>query len=89
LIGERLGWNVRHHGAVILHPHPPIGGHFTDVNRVEIPLVEDALDFALAAALDDEQHALLRFGQHDLVRRHTGLTLRHHCDIDFDPGTPA
>ena len=31
----------------------------------------------LAAALDDEQHALLRLGQHDLVRRHAGLALRH------------
>ena len=27
--------------------------------------------------LDDEQHALLRFGEHDLVRRHAGLALRH------------
>ena len=26
---------------------------------------------------DDEQHALLRLGQHDFVRRHAGLALRH------------
>ena len=38
------------------------------------------------ALLDDEQHALLRFGQHDLVRRHAGLALRHAADVDLDAG---
>ena len=33
---------------------------------------EDVEDFLLAALLRDEQHALLRFGEHDLVGGHAG-----------------
>ena len=40
-------------------------------------------------ALGDEQHPLLRFGQHDLVRRHAGLALRHERDVDLDAGAAA
>ena len=39
--------------------------------------------------LTHEQHALLRFGQHDLVRRHAGLALRHVHDVDLDAGAAA
>ena len=50
-----------------------------------------ALDLLLAALLDDEQHALLRLRQHDLVRRHPGLALRHvrHVDLDADAAARA
>ena len=48
-----------------------------------------ALDFRLAPLLDDEQHPLLRFRQHDFVRRHAGLALRHVHDVDLDAGAAA
>ena len=38
---------------------------------------------------DDEQHALLRFGEHDFVRRHAGLALRHERHVDLDAGAAA
>ena len=48
-----------------------------------------ALDFGFASLLDDEQHALLRLGEHDLVRRHAGLALRDTCDVDLDARAAA
>ena len=74
---------------MILDPENAIRHHITDVRRMEIPLVEDCFDFLLAPLLDDEQHALLRFGEHDLVRRHPGLALRDVADVDLDPAAAA
>ena len=48
-----------------------------------------ALDLGFASPLDDEQHALLRFREHDLVRRHPGLPLRDVLDVDLDAGAAA
>ena len=53
-----------------------------DLHGVQVPLLEDRLDLALAALLDHEQHALLRFGEHDLVGHHAGLALRHERHVD-------
>ena len=74
---------------LILHPQHAVAGDLADVRRVKVPLVEDALDLGFAAALDDQQHALLRFRQHDLVRRHAGLALRHQRDVDLDARAAA
>ena len=41
-------------------------------------------DFVLAALVGDEQHALLRFGEHDLVGRHAGFALRDAVELDLD-----
>ncbi len=46
--------------------------------------MEDGENLGLAAFVGHQQHALLRFGQHDLVRRHAGLALRHVLQIDLD-----
>ena len=54
------------------------------VDGVQAPLPEDAEDFVLAALLGHQQHALLRFGEHDLVGRHAGFALRHAVQIDLD-----
>ena len=43
---------------------------------VEVPLLEDRDDLLLAAALRDEQHPLLRLGEHHLVRRHAASRAR-------------
>ena len=67
----------------------PSLGHLADAHGVEVPFLEDALDFGFAALLGDEQHALLRLRQHDLVRRHAGFALRHERDVDLDAGAAA
>ena len=85
-IGQRSIRNLCDNGAAIFDTQHAVVRHFADVDRVEIPLVENALDLGLAAALHDEQHALLRFRQHDLVGRHRGLALRDQRDVDLDAG---
>ena len=46
-------------------------------------------DFLLAAFLRHQQHALLRFAQHDLVSRHAGFALRHEVEFDFSADVAA
>ena len=59
------------------------------LHGVQVPLLEDRLDLGLAPGLDDHQHALLRLGEHDLVRRHAGLALRDVLDVDLDAHAAA
>ena len=47
--------------------HDVVGGDDADLGAVEAPLGEDVEDNLLAAFFGDEEHALLRFGEHDLV----------------------
>ena len=37
----------------------------------------------------DQQHAFLRFAEHDFVRRHAGFALRNFREIDFDARAAA
>ena len=89
LVGQRTVGNVRDDSAVVLHAHPVVGRDLADAHGMEIPFVEDALDLGLAALLDDEQHALLGLGEHDFVRRHARLALRHQRDVDLDARAAA
>jgi len=45
--------------------------------------------FALAALFGDEEHALLRFTEHDFVRRHAGFALGNFSEIDLDASAAA
>ena len=47
-------------------------------------LRKTAKHFVFAALFGHQQHALLRFREHDLVRRHAGLALRNVFQIDLD-----
>ena len=76
-VGQRAIRHVGDERAALVNLQPRAFGDLADLHRVQVPLLEHRFDFVLAAALDDEQHALLRLGQHDLVRGHAGLTLRH------------
>ena len=76
-IGQRAVRHVGDERAALVNLEARALRHFADLDGVQIPLLEHSFDFVLAAALDDEEHALLRFGQHDLVRRHAGFALRH------------
>ena len=66
------------------HAHFGIIGDMADFHCVESPLLENTEDFFLTALLRHQQHALLRFTEHDFVRRHAGLALRHAIEFDFD-----
>ena len=83
-VGQRAIRNLRHHLAVILHPQDAVAVTLPHRHRVQSPLVEDGEHFGFAAFVGHQQHALLRFRQHDLVRRHAGFALRHVLQIDFD-----
>ena len=75
--------------VVIQDAQIPVGSDLADFDGVESPLVEDVKNFALASALGDEQHALLRFAEHDFVGGHAGFALRHAREINFDSGVAA
>ena len=74
---NRLDRNGRHFVAVPEDAHESVAGHFAHHGRVEVPLLEHAHHVVFAAALGHDQHALLRFAEHDLVRRHAALAHRH------------
>ena len=51
--------------------------------------MEDRERFGQAVAARDQQHPLLRLGQHDLVRRHAGLADRDLGEVDLDAAARA
>ncbi len=86
VVRERGIRKFRDHLTMFEHPHLRVGGDPADFNRVESPLLENAEDFFFAALLSDQQHALLRLAEHDLVRCHASFALRDAIELDFDPG---
>ena len=89
VIGERAGGNLGDDRAALANAHQAVIRDVADVRGMKIPLVENLLDLALTAALDDQQHPLLRFGEHDFVRRHAGLALRNVGHVDVDARSAA
>ena len=88
-IGQLLIGDFRYNAAVILDAEQAVAGDAADRDGVQTPLAEDVEDFALAAFLRHQQHALLRFGEHDLIRSHAGFTLRHVLQVDLDADSAA
>ena len=62
------------------------GSHY---HRVQSPLLKDAQNFAFAALLGDEQHALLALRQHDLVSAHAGFALWHPVKLHVEAHAPT
>ncbi len=60
-----------------------------DFDCIQSPFFEDAKHFLLAAFLRHQQHALLRFAQHDFVSGHAGFALRHEIEFDFSAHVAA
>src|SRR6266404_2936244 len=81
--------NFRDGLAVIFHAHQAAVGDLPDDHGVESPFLEDGEYFVFAAIFGDEQHALLRFAEHDFVGRHSRFALRNFREIDFDAGAAA
>ena len=89
MLGQRVGGNLRGDLAVMQHAQQAVGGDAADLDGVESPFAEDAKDFGFAAALGDQQHALLRFAEHHFVGRHAGFALRHAVELDLDAHAAA
>src|SRR5665213_3583240 len=64
--------------------HPSRVRHETDFRPRQIPLVENAFHLGFAAFVDDDEHPLLRFAQHDFVARHVRRALRNFVEFDLD-----
>ena len=58
-------------------------------NGIQAPLAENLEDLVFPALRGHQQHALLRFREHDFVRRHAGFALRHQVQFDLDARAPA
>ena len=59
------------------------------MDGVEAPLGEDVEHFGGAAFVGDQEHALLRLGEHDLVAGHAGLALRDEVEFDGEAEAAA
>src|SRR5437763_3325721 len=81
--------NFRGEPAVIFDAQQAVVGDVTHHHRVQSPLLEYVEHLALAALFRDQEHAFLRFAEHDFVRGHARLTLRHFGEVDLDAGSAA
>ena len=82
---EILGRNLRNDLAVETDRHQAVGGYLTDYGRIQPPLVKDLADRILFALFDTDQHAFLRLGEENFIRRHAGFADRHLVDIEHHP----
>ena len=89
IVGERLVGNVGDELAVMADAQARLGLDGADDDRIEAPLCEDAQNFVFAAFFGDQQHALLAFGEHDLVSAHAGFALRHAVEFDVEAHAAA
>src|SRR5581483_2744048 len=89
IVCQRSVWNFRYDRAMLPNPERVFADDFADFDRIQSPLAEHTINFLFASLLRDQQHALLRFAQHDLVGAHAGLALRHAVHFDFDSNVTA
>ena len=91
VVGERFVGNIGDQRAVMTDAQSRFIGDHADDHAVEAPLLEDVENLVLAALFGDEQHALLAFGEHDLVGAHASFALRNQVefDVESDAATAA
>ena len=88
-IGNFFRRNVRHDFAVVLHDHPTGVRDKSDFRPRQIPFVENPFYLGFAALVDDDEHPLLRFGEHEVVAGHVRRALRHLVQLDFNSRSGA
>ena len=81
-VGEQVDRQACHHLFAVEDRQLAVVGDIPDDRGCEVPGPEDALHLGLTAALDHDEHALLRFRQHHVVRRHPSLAAWHQRDVD-------
>jgi hypothetical protein len=78
-----------HHPVALGDAVHGLGDHLADHLGGEVPLREDVAHLLLAPLGRDDEHALLRLREQDLVRRHPRLADRHLAHVDRDAHVPA
>ena len=89
IIGQLAGRQIRHYLAVIFHHHLAGIGHKPNLRPRQIPFIKNAFHLFLAPLGDDDEHALLRFAQQNLVGRHARAALRHLGQINLNARAAA
>src|SRR5258708_38719705 len=88
-MSEGFRWNFRWNSAVVSDAHDAIARDEADLRARHVPLVEHLANDVFPAALRNNQHAFLRFAEHDFIRRHPWLPLRNFGQIDLDTAFSA
>ena len=83
-IGDLLRGDVRDNLAAVADDHVAGVRDDADLGPREVPLVKNAFHFLFATLVDHDEHALLRFREHDLVAGHVRRALRHLVQFDLD-----
>ena len=81
-VGEKADGKARHRLRAVDDGQVAVVGDVADDRRRQFPGLEDGSDLRLAAALHDDEHPLLRFGEHHVVRAHAALSARYSRDVD-------
>ena len=82
-VGKLAGGDFGDDGAVVEHAHHAVVFDHADFGVGQVPLFKDVHDGLLVPFFHDDEHALLRLAEHDLVRRHAGLALGHFREVDL------
>ena len=64
-------------------------GDFANDGGFEFPALEEGGDIVDVFAFDDGEHALLGFGEHDVIGRHAGLAAGDLGDVESEAGVAA
>ena len=86
---ERRDLEIGDDGAFPEKAHARLPAHDADRLDVDAPFAEDGGDLGFPPLVDDEDHPLLRFGEHQLVRRHPGLAHRNLREVELHPDAAA
>ena len=87
--GEALGIQGDHDRAAVADGQQRGRHHAADHDGLEAPPAADPEHVLLAAALDDQQHPLLRLAEEHLVRRHPFLAAGDLREVDLHPHPAA
>ncbi len=74
---------------LLLDAQQAVVGDMADGDGIESPLVKDVVELLLLVLVRDQQHALLRFAEHDFVGRHRCLALRNRVEFQLNAGAAA
>src|SRR5439155_2636134 len=86
---ESIDGERSHLAGAVHNVNETIVGHVADDRPGDLPALEETRDIVRVAFTDDNEHALLRLGEHDLIWRHGFLTARDFRYIDHEAGPPA
>ena len=80
------GGDLGGEGVAVVDAHEAVVSDFAEHGGVEAPLVEYGAGLFLLALLHDHEHALLGFGEHDLIGVHAALAPGNVGQVDLDAG---